>query len=321
MAGLSLGIALRRLDVPVTILEAASYPRHRVCGEFISGISEEELERLGVGDLFEPARRHVTTAWCERGRVWFRGALPTPAYGLSRHFLDDALARRFVDLGGVLECGKRVEADNDGVVWAGGRQKQSGGWVGLKAHCIGLELVADLEIHLNDGSYVGLTRIEGDRVNVCGLFRGTRTEPSLAEACASKGLKELSERISASRVVPGSTKGVSHFSLGWQKAPDGRVCIGDASAMIPPFTGNGMTMALQSGIAAAEFVDEWSRGNVTWSEVRAAVAKSHHRLFSRRLRWATVLQSILIRRPLRRLALGFLASGLIPFDTLYHKVR
>ena len=37
LAGLSLGIGLRQNGVPVTIIEAGQYPRHRVCGEFISG--------------------------------------------------------------------------------------------------------------------------------------------------------------------------------------------------------------------------------------------------------------------------------------------
>lgn len=312
---------LRRLDVPVILCEAAAYPRHRVCGEFISGISEEELERLDVAELFEPAKRHVSTAWCEGGRVWFRGDLPAPAYGLSRHFLDDALAKRFVDLGGELRCGVRVDADGDGVVWAGGRPKQNGGWVGLKAHYTDFELGADLEIHLHDGSYVGVTQVEGDQVNVCGLFRGTRVGPSLVETCASRGLTKLAERIEASNVVPGSIKGVSHFSLGWQKTAKDRVCIGDAAAMIPPFTGNGMTMALQSGIAASEFIAAWSRREIEWPDVHARVAAAHRRLFARRLRWAIFLQSVLIRRPFRRLALGILASGLIPFETLYHKVR
>lgn len=305
----------------MTICEAAAYPRHRVCGEFISGISNEELDRLGVRDVFESAKRHVSTVWCESGLVWFRGNLPAPAYGLSRHLLDDELAKRFVDLGGELRCGVRVNADRDGIVWAGGRLKQNGGWVGLKAHYTDFDLGADLEIHLHDGSYVGLTRVEGDEVNVCGLFRGTRAGPSLAETCAARGLVELSARIAASKVVPGSFKGVSHFSLGWQKAVEKRVCIGDAAAMIPPFTGNGMTMALQSGIAASEFVAEWSRGEIEWPDVQARVAAAHRRLFARRLRWAIFLQSVLIRRPFRRLALGILASGLIPFETLYHKVR
>jgi NADPH-dependent 2,4-dienoyl-CoA reductase/sulfur reductase-like enzyme len=32
LAGLTLGIGLRQRSVPVTIQEAANYPRHRVCG-------------------------------------------------------------------------------------------------------------------------------------------------------------------------------------------------------------------------------------------------------------------------------------------------
>ena len=36
LAGLTLGIGLRQRNVPVTIREAGQYPRHRVCGEFIS---------------------------------------------------------------------------------------------------------------------------------------------------------------------------------------------------------------------------------------------------------------------------------------------
>ena len=47
LAGLTLGIGLRQREVPVTIWEAGNYPRHRVCGEFISGNGQAVLERLG----------------------------------------------------------------------------------------------------------------------------------------------------------------------------------------------------------------------------------------------------------------------------------
>ena len=55
IAGLSLGIGLRRAGVPVTLIEASTYPRHRVCGEFISGVSQETLKLLGVEDLLDDA--------------------------------------------------------------------------------------------------------------------------------------------------------------------------------------------------------------------------------------------------------------------------
>ena len=40
LAGLSLGICLRRKDIPVAVHEKGSYPRHKVCGEFISGVTQ-----------------------------------------------------------------------------------------------------------------------------------------------------------------------------------------------------------------------------------------------------------------------------------------
>ena len=50
LAGLTLGIGLRRRNVPVTVWEAGQYPRHRVCGEFISGRGPASLGRIGLLD-------------------------------------------------------------------------------------------------------------------------------------------------------------------------------------------------------------------------------------------------------------------------------
>src|SRR5712671_5995951 len=83
LAGLTLGIGLRLGKVPVTILEAGCYPRHRVCGEFVSGRGQDVLARLGLRDIFlragsvmartaafflgkacSPARTLTPPAWC-----------------------------------------------------------------------------------------------------------------------------------------------------------------------------------------------------------------------------------------------------------------
>ena len=58
LAGLAAGIALRQRGVPVELHEAASYPRHRVCGEFISGLSETTVETLGLGAVLEDCHLH-----------------------------------------------------------------------------------------------------------------------------------------------------------------------------------------------------------------------------------------------------------------------
>jgi flavin-dependent dehydrogenase len=323
LAGLSLGIALRQREVPVTVVEATSYPRHRVCGEFISGIEEGELQELGIAGLFENARRHVSTAWFESDRLWLRQRLPDRAYGLSRHFLDNALADRFVGAGGTLRCGERQEMDGEGIVWANGRARSDSGWLGIKAHYEDLELSDDLEIHLQDGGYVGLTRVEGNRVNVCGLFRHARTDGTdvLGAACEKAGLRTLAGRLRDARAVTGSIKGVTNFALGWQRAVPGRMCVGDAAAMIPPFTGNGMTMAIQGAMEAAEPVDAWSRGAITWDDAVCRVRVGQRKTFSRRLRWARILHTIMFYRATRRIAMALVASGRVSFTRLYTKVR
>ena len=55
LAGLTLGIGLRQQGIPVTVWEAGRYPRHRACGEFISGRGPDVLVRLGLVDSFRRA--------------------------------------------------------------------------------------------------------------------------------------------------------------------------------------------------------------------------------------------------------------------------
>ena len=323
LAGLSLGISLRKRGVPVRLLEATNYPRHRVCGEFISGLKPSEVEELGIPATFDRAQVHRTTAWFDGARCWFQGSLPEPAYGLSRSALDAALADRFMELGGDLRRGERAEANADGVVWANGRVRQNEGWLGLKAHYQQLELTADLELHAADGGYVGLTRVEDGAVNVCGLFRAPRAVggDAIVAACESAGLSALAGRLREGEQIAGTLKGVTNFTLGWQRAPEHRVAIGDAAAMIPPFTGNGMSMAIQGALTAAEPLAAWSAGRLSWTETAGRVRGALRKRFARRLRWARFLQWAMMHRPTRRLGLALLSSRVVPFQTLFTQLR
>ena len=327
LAGLALGIALRRRDVPVRILEASVYPRHRVCGEFISGIQQQELVALGIDDLMAPAARHRETAWFDTERPMFRATLPTAAYGLSRHHLDDALAERFIEAGGDLQTKTRFNGNPEapGLIIASGRPQRTSPWLGLKAHFEGLALTADLEIHLGNKAYVGLTKVERDRVNVSGLFhRSTPVSgdhPALIQAVQDAGLCALAKRLREARMDSASLKGVNRFYLGWQSHQDAAVRIGDAAVMIPPFTGNGMTMALQSALAALDPLLCWSRGEVSWCVVQATIRQTHRTLFTHRLRWAHALQWLLLRPLGRSLCAHAINHHWLSFEALYRKVR
>src|SRR5271154_1228393 len=104
LAGLTLGIGLRQRGVPAAIFEAGSYPRHRVCGEFISGRGQATLARLGLRELGQAAgavSAH-TTAFFSPTRSTLSRPLPSPAICLSRFTLDNVLARKFREIGGEL---------------------------------------------------------------------------------------------------------------------------------------------------------------------------------------------------------------------------
>jgi len=142
LAGLTLGIALRQRGIPVTILEAGDYPRHRVCGEFINGRGSKVLQRLGLRDLLVEHGATPASTACfisTEGSSPVR-SLPEAALCLSRYRLDALLAEQFLRSGGVLRSGCRMDEQDypDGTVRASGRRRatpESGrGWFGLKVH-------------------------------------------------------------------------------------------------------------------------------------------------------------------------------------------
>src|SRR5436190_13939503 len=126
LAGLTLGISLRRQAVPVVVWEAGRYPRHRVCGEFISGTGQAVLRRLGLSELFEKAG-----AFSARTAMFISGRnhspvreLTAPALCLSRYAMDALLAQEFQRLGGELRQSVRWSSPrcDEGVVRAAGRR-------------------------------------------------------------------------------------------------------------------------------------------------------------------------------------------------------
>ncbi len=324
LAGLSLGIALREHDVPVIIREAGTYPRHRVCGEFVNGVTHETLTQLGLVDLFQDAFRHQKTCWWMKGEKVLEAELERSALGMSRWEMDERMRRRFEALGGSLRVKERVlRTPREGFVWAAGRllDKKSS-WFGLKAHFQEVELGDSLEMHLGEGGYVGLTPVK-EGVNVCGLFRKrTMVKQNLMisylRACR---LDVLAERLERGELNEQSLTGISGFALGKQEGT-GELCVlGDADRMIPPFTGNGMSMAFESAECALEPLISWARAEASWAECQEAIRDSLEQRFSKRMKLALGLHHFLITKWGR---VGFSAaakSGLIPFQWLHHNLR
>lgn len=329
LAGLSLGLALRRRGIPVTILEAGDYPRHRVCGEFIAGLDEKTIGQLRLAPLLAGALRHTRVAWFTGDRLRGESVLPRPALGISRHALDVRLAQEFVRAGGRLCTGTRIASaePRSGRVLALGRRKAvHGGWLGLKVHARGLALHADLEVHLGDHAYVGLCRVDPETVNVCGLFR---TLPGGSESVRSQrgaplvgyarrsGMEGLATRLQAAEIEPGSACAVAAVGFDRRVRSTNGLYVGDASAMIPPFTGNGMAMAFQSAAEAEAPLAAYAMGEIRWPTATAAVCRALRARFRTRLRSAGLLHPFLLRPTQQRWFTALQQARLLPFRSLY----
>lgn len=324
LAGLATGIALRRRGVPVVLHEAGNLPRHRVCGEFIAGLDDATIDALGLAPMLADAPRHTTMLWHARGRAVGRSRLPHPAIGISRHALDARMADAFVAAGGDLRLRSRVPVNpsEEGWVDTSGRRPASGGWAGMKVHITGFETRANLEFHLGRGVYVGASAVESGAVNICGLFRppiagagsGAERMISHLEAC---GLGELAERMRAATVVPETFCAVAGVGFAPWPTARGGLRLGDSAGMIPPFTGDGMAIALQGAVAAAVPLADYSEGICDWADAKARVATATRWKFALRLGTAALLHPFLTRSAGQASLAALHRMGLLPFRAVF----
>lgn len=325
LAGLTLGVLLRRRGIPVTLHEAGRYPRHRVCGEFICGLDMGAMERLGLPEFFVGAVQGQTTAWYYYGECVYEQILPCEAIGISRYLLDQRLATAFQDGGGELREGSRVNLSQPygpGTVFASGRRATESDWLGLKFHVRGLECQHDLELHLGRQCYIGISQVEDGIHNFCGLFkkqpglRAAKNDLPFAymKAC---GLGYLVDQLKQADLDTASITGVSHLGYAPARPAGDRLQLGDVAGLIPPFTGNGMSIAMEGAAIAAEPVSAYAQGQIEWPEAVRVINQQTHRRFAIRQKIARSLHPFLINRHAQR-GLRLLARhSLLPFGLLF----
>jgi 2-polyprenyl-6-methoxyphenol hydroxylase-like FAD-dependent oxidoreductase len=336
LAGLTLGIGLRNQDVPVTVIEAGAYPRHRVCGEFINGRGQKVLEQFG----FIEGLKSLGATEAQTVKFW-SGESSSPmrylresALCLSRFRLDTFLAEEFARRGGDLRSTERHEGDfqAEGLVRATGRRyadvetgRHWHKWFGLKMHARKLELWADLEMHSLPGGYVGLCRIENDEVNICGLFdksAGSMGGKAWIQTVTQKACSDLAKRLAAAELDETSFCAVAGISLRRPGASKLNECaLGDSFAVIPPVTGNGMSVAFESAALAVGPLTAYSRREISWAVARQQIGMRMDKTFKRRLIWAGRLQRLMLLPP----NLAFIGKSLlrsqIAWSFLFSKTR
>jgi hypothetical protein len=251
-------LAALRGGAQVRIFEKSSFPRHKVCGEFLSPAIFTLLRRAGCETAFlELGPAVLRGMQLHFGARVIRHRLPEPAYGLSRYELDRLLLQHAASAGTqVVREQWSAAAEDATVVLATGRRSiaPSGApagsrLFGFKAHFSGP--VNDIvELHFFDDCYVGVSAIENGATNVCGLapermLRSFGFHPGdLLESRAplAERLRPLTRTMDW--LVTGPLVFSEHLS---QPTGQATYRAGDALGFIDPFTGSGILNAMLTG--------------------------------------------------------------------------
>lgn len=192
LAGASLALRLARNGVKVALLDASTFPRDKVCGEFLSPECWGVLDRMGLADEVTRSGYHaihkvrISTPGGREVITDVMGRDGLPGIGLSRSKLDELIVRRAREAGAEVFEGTRV----GGAIVEGGRV--------AGVHARGSEAI-DLRASITvaaDGRHSTLVKQTGRtrgrswlRPRLFGLKRHLAvTEPEAAEHPGTVGL-------------------------------------------------------------------------------------------------------------------------------------
>jgi flavin-dependent dehydrogenase len=325
-AGTSAAITAARDGARVLLLERGLFPRHKVCGEFVSAESLDLLRNLlGPTDKasLENAIRISKTRVFLDGRTIETSVSP-PGASIARLDLDAALWRsarirgvdsrqkitvqevsgtgpfRVVTSGGDFESRAVINASGRWSNLTASRVQgtgSSGKWLGLKGHFSEPSPHPSVDLYFFDGGYCGVQQVivddsgeGGNRINACAMVRADVA--STLEDVFRQDL-QLEQR---SRGWKQLSDPVSTSPLLFRTPTpvrDGIFMAGDAAVFVDPFVGDGISMALRSGALAAKTLMPFFRKELSLQSAARSYQKAYHQ------RLAPVFKaSSLIRRML-----------------------
>lgn len=325
-AGATLAALLAGRGVEVTLFDRDSFPRDKLCGEFLSYDALPVLEPLGVDLGDAPRIAHCRVIGSRRTYAF---DFPHEARGVSRTFFDDLLVRNAVARGAVLRT-ETVSAlpQASVVVGAWGRwgrfdRELQRSFVthkdrnfGFKRHYRG-DHHGSIDLYAFDRGYLGVNAIEGGLTNICGLVHASRLSghkgrwDAFVETLRAEEprLEELYARHEPAQEQFLSSEPVIFRA---RSAVEGGVfMIGDASGVIDPLTGNGMAMAVQSALLAAPLIVQLLAAPSRRGEIEHEYRRRHHAFFAPRIRWSRAVAALLSRPRLLDAALAVTPSARI----------
>ncbi len=285
VAGSAAAVQLARRGYRVELLERASFPRRKPCGEGLFSGGAHELKLLGVLDDVTAGSAPLSSMRFRLGDAVVEAPLPVtpePHLGVRRDLLDQRLIAAAAEAGakvstgvqvrklvrgehrfavettaGVVEARELIAADginsrlrHDAGLHRSGRPRR----YGVSAHMrVASDLPRGVEVVFERGYELYLTPVAPGIMNVALLlgravaveFKGD-LQAHFLELLSRSGVEaELIDEPLMAGPFPAGATALSKGNL---------VLVGDAAGFFDPITGEGMSLALKSARLCAESV-------------------------------------------------------------------
>jgi len=340
-AGSATAITAARLGAKVVLVEAGQFPRHKVCGEYVSAESLHIVHDL-LRDTPEAERVLAAAPVIGETRLWFRGrcvraAIDPPGISIPRYDLDCLLWRAAqragvcafdnCEVGSVEGQGPFYIATQHSIVTAtavviaAGRWSKftpsvavpSGPkWLGIKAHFREARPQLSTGLYFFEGGYCGVQPVGENLVNACVMVRSdaATTLPQVFALDAT-----LANRV---QTWQPATNPVATAPLIYREpmpVSGSFLLVGDAAAFIDPFVGDGISIALRTGAVAAGGLQAFLQGSMSLAAAVEAYRVNYRNQFAAPIVTASRIRRLLFwPRPLQIAVFELLRTpGVLPY--------
>lgn len=351
LAGLTSAIHLSKLGLHVTVIEKNSYPKHKVCGEYISN---EVLPYLNWLDLkiddLNPTKITKLEFSTASGKS-IKSVLPLGGFGISRFTLDEYLYKKAVENGCKIlqdQVENIIFEDNqfiisttnalilkaEIVIGAFGKRSnvdqkmnrdfinKKSYWLAVKSHYSGDFPNDVVGLHNFKGGYCGVSKVENQAINICYLadyktFKQFKNIDEYQNSVVSQN-PHLKTILENSMLLFEKPLTISQISFEKKQAVENHILmIGDTAGLIHPLCGNGMAMAIHSAKIVSELVNKYYRNEIkSRNELEEKYIQEWNLNFKERLKMGRLLSNLLQNQKLS----AVLVRILIIFPFLMPKI-
>jgi len=319
LAGLTSAIDLAQNNFRVLLIEKNSFPKHKVCGEYVSNEVLPYLKYLEFDPFEFGAKRITNFELTTHNNKTIKVKLPLGGFGMSRYQMDFQLyqlalrqevsvledtvldvvfendifhvqtksGQRFTSKITIGAFGKRSNLD---LKFQRSFITKKSPYLGVKIHVSGDFPENKVALHNFKGGYCGVSKVENDHINLCYItnyeaFKRYKDIDAFQNDVIFKNLA-LKELFQNSNIEFDKPLTISQISFETKNPIENHIIMcGDSAGVIHPLCGNGMAMAIRSAQLASGLIIDYLQNKIdTRAALERKYAKVWNKTFSLRLK-------------------------------------